>query len=155
MSNSDLLRQMNLKGTVNQNKIIRPNGTRDVMASSINAIVDSTPQLLRPIRPFLDAITPAPLSLPENARLVLDSLLSCFRKEGYVREGKIKDVLFGFQVTYPNELDKVAYGIVDLRREGYVKFIAPDGIDVDENCDKLSECWLGYTQKLLDHVYGG
>lgn len=90
--------------------------------------------------------------LSENAKLVLWSLLSCFEKAGDVREGLVKDVLWGFQVS-GHEPEKVAYGLVDLKRAGFVGFETPDGVETDEHCSHLADCWLTYKPRLLDVLY--
>lgn len=80
-------------------------------------------------------------------------LLDCFTKAKEVREGIVMDILWGFEVSGHSPVD-TAYGLVDLKRAGYVGFEAPDGTEVDEHSQFLSQCWLTYKPKLLEVVFG-
>lgn len=93
-----------------------------------------------------------PPDLPENARYVLAGIFDCFAKQKVVKEGITKDILWGFEVSGHN-LERVAYGLIDLKRTGYIKFFTPDNVETNEHCSNLQECWVRYEKKLLDLVY--
>lgn len=91
-------------------------------------------------------------SLTDNAKHILWGLMHCFENAGDAREGLVKDIIWGFQVS-GYEPEQVAYGLVDLKRAGLVGFETPDGVETDENCSNLAECWLTYKKPLLEILY--
>jgi hypothetical protein len=143
-----------LEGLV-ENRVSSPSDAKDLFSTSLEVVVDPTPQKLRDMFPFLHAREPAPSSLPQCAQFALNCLLDCFRKQGFVKEGLCKDFLWGVGVSYPERTEEAAFGLVDLKREGYISFMTPDGVEADEHCTNLSECWMRYNKKLLDHVFKG
>ena len=84
----------------------------------------------------------------------MKGLLDCFSKAGEVKEGVAKDVLWGFEVSGHSPVD-VIYGLVDLKRAGFIGFETPDGIETDEHNDNLKECWVTYKKKFMEIVFGG
>lgn len=136
-------------------QLILPGDMRGRPVASVEATVEISPQKLRTkvMRPFEEACWSIPMDISENARKVMRCLIDCFTKAGEVREGIVKDVLWGFEVSGHSPVD-TAYGLVDLKRAGYVGFEAPDGTEVDEHSQFLAQCWLTYKRKLLDIVFG-
>lgn len=153
----DMIKKMGLEGQVREHGLPRPVGNRDLMSSSIIAHVDNKPQLLRSLTPKGISLAMNRIavdsSLTEPGREVLYALFSCFQKQGSIQEGVVKDVIFGFVDVGKMDPVKVAHGLVDLRRMGYVEFVAPDNTIVDEHCSNLKECWLRYTKKLMGLVH--
>lgn len=132
-------------------KITKPQD-KDFQALSVGAVVDPTPQILRPIRPAGHHLV-LPLDLTNNAKLVVDGLFKCFMKNGFIKEGLVVDILWGFDVS-EYDLNRVAYGLIDLKRAGYIAFIAPDNTETDEHCTQLSKCWVKYKPKFLALIEG-
>jgi hypothetical protein len=126
---------------------------REVTGASISAIVENKPQILRPIRPDGKNFV-IPAELTTNAKFVLDGLFACFRKHKFIKEGVVSDILWGFVDVSAWPADRVAYGLVDLKRAGYISFVSPDNVVVDENCTKLKDCWVRYEAPLLALVEG-
>lgn len=143
---TDLIKEMGVEGKLQQNPDTYKPFVKETTAAAITVQVDTTQQLLRPIRPAATFTMPV---TTENGRYVLEGLWKCFKKAGFVKEGLIKDLLWGFVDVCGYTPEKVAYGLVDLHRAGYVKFIAPDNAEVDEHATRLGECWLKYTDKLI------
>lgn len=142
-----------LTDTMKENRVPRLAGAGEVLSTAVTAQVDTTPQILRPIIPFSAAkVLEGASELSANALLVLNDLLSCFKKEKYVKEGALNDLIWGFVDVCGRDPTRVAHGLVDLKRAGYVGFRAPDGAEVDEHCTRLNECFVFYTQRLTDLV---
>jgi hypothetical protein len=119
----------------------------------VGAAVENVPQLLRPVRPNGKNFA-IPQSLPTNAKFVLDGLYRCFLKKGYIKEGVVSDILWGFIDVSEWPAERVAFGLVDLKRAGYISFVAPDNVVVDEHCSNLRHCWVRYEAPLLALVEG-
>lgn len=149
---SDLRTQMGLSGQMGTAKPFRPLGSKEALVSALTVQVENKPQLLRAMRPFRAMVSGVPTDISANARLVLLGLFDCFRKHSHVKEGIADDILWGFQQS-GYDLKRVAYGLVDLKRAGYLDFQAPDGAFVDEHSTQLKDCWVRYTDKILDLVY--
>lgn len=142
---------MNLQGTV-ENLTTVPRG-KEILTTAVGAVVENKPQLLRPIRPNGKNFK-VPEELSTNAKFVLDGLFRCFLKKGYIKEGVVSDILWGFIEVSEWPAQRVAFGLVDLKRAGYISFVAPDNIVVDEHCTNLKDCWVRYEPPLLALVEG-
>ena len=149
---SDLIKKMGLKGSV-QKRPKPPTSPKEIMSSSMTATVDNNPQILRPLRPYTAMVGDIPPDLSEKGKLVLIALFSCFEKSGFVKEGVITDLIWGFVDVSQMDPVVVAHGLVDLKRAGYVEFKSPAGEKVDEHSSNLKDCFLCYTPKLLDLVH--
>lgn len=130
---------------------------------TLEATVENTgPQKLKPIRAFSEMVhgfesSAASADLPGEGQIVLQNFFDVFEKQQSVKEGLVKDIVFGFTVNSPAGLDLtklIVIGLVQLFKKGYIKFRAPDGTLVDNNTDHIMECWVQYEKKLLDLVYG-
>jgi hypothetical protein len=149
----ELMKQLGINGDLEEHPD-RPGWAKEMLSTSVTAFVDNKPQLLRPMRPFVQMATMMPSDLSNNARIVLLALLDVFKRAGYVKEGIADDLLWGFQQCGMDPTI-TAYGLVDLRREGYIRFETPDGINTDEQNTKLAHCWVRYTDKIMNMVYSG
>jgi hypothetical protein len=129
-----------------------PAGTKISSSMTMEATVDVKPQPLLKLRPFILAVKAIPATLPPEAQIVLQNLLSCFEKQKNVSEGLIGDVMFGFntcgippQCTYE--------GLRQLAKEGYLKFQAKDNSWVNIESEAADGAFVRYQKKLLDMVY--
>jgi hypothetical protein len=127
---------------------------KEALTTSITAVVENKPQLLRPMRPFLGVSEKNFGDLTENGRYVLEGLYACFQKQGYVKEGITQDIFFGFEVS-GYDLSRVAFGLIDLKRAGYIFFTDDAGVTIDEHSDNLKNAWVRYTKKLLNPIQSG
>ena len=119
---------------------------------TMEAIVDTTMQPLRKIRPYAAACLHIPGNLSEQAQMTLHALFDCFEKQQNVEEGLIGDLIWGFQQSnIPPEV--TIQGLQVLALGGYVKFQAPDNTYVDFSSDKIEKAWVRYQPKLLEMVY--
>lgn len=128
--------------------------SKEIMNMNMTAVVENKPQLLKPLRPFMSMVSSVPTDLSPNASYTLEGLFACFTKQGHVKEGIADDILFGFGAS-EYDLRRVVFGLVDLKRAGYIFFQDDEGNIVDENSDNLKKCWVRYTDKLLSLVYSG
>ena len=129
-----------------------PEGSKVTSSMTMEAVVDATPQPLKQLRPFIQAVSAIPALLPAEAQIVLQNLLSCFEKQGNVSEGLIGDILFGFNAcNIPSECTYV--GLKQLSDAGYIKFQAKDGTFVPLESDQATGAFVRYQKKLLDLVY--
>ena len=115
------------------------------------AELDGRPQELRKLRPFL-SYAEVPGHLPQAAQDFLQLLFSCFDRQGFVAEGLIGDILFGYEAVGVDPLHTLV-GLGLLHKEGYVEFQAKDGSLVDMASDKIASASVRYKKKLLDLVY--
>ena len=137
---------------MDQRQAPAPRG-KEFSSSSMTAYVENKPQILRPIKPYGSAVASIPPNLSQPSVEVLHALFSCFEKQGYVKEGLVKDLIWGFVDIAGMAPQKIAYGLFDLAREGFIRFQAPDGSYVGEDCKFFKDCTICYTKKLLDLVY--
>lgn len=120
----------------------------------LEAVIDPTPQPLLKLRPYHKMALDIPALLSDEAKIVLHLLFECFDKAGFVAEGMIGDLMWGFQqVTPPTHPSLTLKGIFDLEAAGYIKFQAKDGAIIDKHSDKLESAWIRYTEKLKNLVY--
>jgi hypothetical protein len=130
-----------------------PEGTaQDVSVMGMEAAVDSKPQQLKIIRPFVQSIKNIPKTIPPEAQIVLQALLACFEKQKNVQEGLVKDLVWGFaQSGIPDACTLL--GIRQLENLGYVKIQAPDNTIIRIESPHIAESWVRYEPKLLELVY--
>jgi hypothetical protein len=129
-----------------------PEGCTPSNVFTTEAVVDTTPQPLRTLRPFVASCLQIPATAPTVAQDVLVALFDCFAKQSEVKEGLIGDILWGFEQSgVPGEL--TARGLIHLEKAGYIKFQAPDGAFVKFEDDRAVSAWIRYQPKLLDMVY--
>lgn len=130
-----------------------PQNTADHSIMQIEATVDATPQELRKkIKPFYQAAKDIPSILPPESQIVLHALFSCFDKQKRIEEGKVKDMVWGFEQSgIPPGASLV--GLKQLENLKYISFQGADGGVVSILSDSLPEMWVKYEDKLLDLVY--
>jgi hypothetical protein len=149
----DLLKDLGLSGEVERYPG-RPSWAKELTSTSVTAYVDNKPQLLKPVRPFVQVVSSIPDDLSSNAKHVLLAFYDVFKRASFVKEGIADDIIWGF-CNCGMDPSAVAYGLVDLKRAGYIRFETPDGIETDEHNSKLSQCWVRYTDKIMNLVYSG
>lgn len=126
---------------------------KSVMNLEVEVDSDLKPQeLTQTIRPFYDMAQSIPSHLAPQAQIVLQAIFACFERQKDVKEGKLKDMVWGFeQCGFAPRL--TLDGIVLLIKAGYLKLQAPDNTDIDLTSSKVDEAWVRYEKKLLDLVY--
>jgi hypothetical protein len=145
--------KLNVDGEIKILDTTAPEGvTQDVSAMGMEAVVDPTPQPLRTIKPFVQAIKSVPTTIPPEAQIVLHALLACFEKQKNIKEGVIKDLIWGFsQSGIPDGC--TALGLKQLDNLGYIKIQAPDMSIIDVSGAGFLDSWVKYQPKLLELVY--
>lgn len=145
------------EGKFDKNATVRPGDAKAKSVMSLNVNLDESatkPQELNKIRPYYDTAKEVPSSLVPEAQIVLHSLLSCFDRQKEVKEGKLDDLVWGFeQAGVPGGCTVI--GLQALVKQGYLKLQAPDNTFVDMTSDRIKECWVRYERRLLDLVYEG
>jgi len=103
------------------------------------------------VKPYLGIkYLPADLSNRDTATMVFVELTKCFKKAGFVAEGLLGNVIWGFKECGYDE-NHVAAGLSKLRARGYIFYsdsfrnrIAEYGFDVKK------PIWIRYTDKFKD-----
>ena len=129
-----------------------PPGSKDRVVGAMEATVEGKPQELRLIRPYYESYLNIPSALSGEAQIVMHGLFSCFDKQGSVKEGKVKDLVWGFNVSMI-EPDCTYKGLADLHREGYLEFADDCGSILTPATSDLPECFVKYKAKMLTLVY--
>lgn len=147
------MKKSDLKRELDRHKVKLPGiaNTPLTYAPTVSATVNATPQILRPLRPF-GGHSNEMAALSNNGRYVLEALFSCFTKQGFVKEGLVKDIIWGFVDVGNMDQSRVAMGLIDLYRAGLIGFRTQDNIETDEHCSQLAECFLFYKPKLMRMV---
>jgi len=113
-----------------------------------------TKQELRKLRGYSAMARAVPPLLPDESRYVLHLLFECFEKAGFVAEGLVGDLMWGFEQVYPPTPRTLTYvGLKYLEAAGYVKYQAKDGSYVPLDSDASSSAFIRYQPKLLELVY--
>jgi len=130
-----------------------PEGTTGkVSVATMEAVVENNPQPLKILKPYSQTGGCVPVFLQPEAQIVMHALFSCFERQKTVQEGLVGDLLWGFeQCGIPAGCSAV--GLVELEKQGYVKFQTPDNAFINFQSTKIGEAWLRYQQKLLDMIY--
>lgn len=119
--------------------------------------IDTTPQLLRLLRPFYIMHMQMPPALPVMAREVLRRVFRCFGKAGHVSEGLVGDAMWGFAEDTVEEKglppEVTWMGLQQLEQLGYIRFQAKDNSYIDPQSHYIGSAWIRYTPKLLEMVY--
>src|SRR5271170_1518188 len=94
---------------------------------------DSTPEPLQIlVKPYLGIKEmPSELAKGDVATLVFVELNKCFKKAGYVAEGLIGNIIWGFEEC-GHDPRRIAAGLTELRRLGYIRYSDPLGGDIHE-----------------------
>lgn len=113
-----------------------------------------TKQELRKLKGYLTMTKSIPSLLPDEARYVLHLLFECFEKSGFVAEGLVGDLMWGFEQVYPPTPRTLTYaGLKQLESFGYIKLQAKDGAFVLLDSDASSGAFVRYQPKLLELIY--
>lgn len=143
-----------VSGDIKQLDTKPPEDSKVKSSFAIEAEVENKPQELKSVRPFYTMTKSVPTSLPAEAQIVMQSLFACFDRQKSVQEGKLADLVWGFeQGGIPGPC--TVMGLKHLEKAGYVKFRAPDNTHVEMTKDNIAHLWVEYTSKLLEMVYEG
>ncbi len=128
-----------------------PDDAKPASVMTLEAEVEVKHQDLLKIRPFFQSVMCIPPDLSDCGQLVMKAFMDCFDKAQNVQEGKLADILFGFEQCQISAIASIA-GIMDLRRKGYIILQAPDNTVLSSLPDSL-DCWIAYTPKFLRLIY--
>jgi hypothetical protein len=113
---------------------------------------DPTREPLQVILPYYQGLKEVPSELGggDEACLVFIELNKCFKKAGFIAEGMLANVIWGFeQCGYDPRA--VASGVAKLRSLGYVEYSDERRQTVHEfGYDAKKPVWIRYTQKMRD-----
>lgn len=118
---------------------------------STDLLIDPTMQPLMTLRPDFVGVKEVPAEIGENgvAALVFVDLVECFKKAGKICEGKLNDLIWGFNQC-GRDPRAVAAGLTHLRKLGYIYYTDPLGAKITEhNFDPKQLIWIRYSDKLL------
>lgn len=117
-----------------------------------SVLEDPTKEPLRVILTPYQGITHVPSELANNdtATLVFIELNKCFKKAGFVAEGMLSNVIWGFEnCGYASNY--VASGLSKLRSLGYIKYTDERGNAISEIAfDPKKPIWIRYEPKFTD-----
>lgn len=85
---------------------------------------------------------------------VFAGLVNCFQRAGFVAEGLLGNIIWGFrECGHPEK--KVAQGLTKLRNLGYLYYTSAQRSDVisETNFDPNKPIWIRYSTKMLDIFY--
>jgi hypothetical protein len=113
---------------------------------------DPTKEPLRIILTPYQGITHVPSELANNdtATLVFIELNRCFKKAGFVAEGMIANIIWGFEHC-GYEPNYVASGLSKLRRMGYIRYTDEKDNAISEIMfDPKKPIWIRYEPKFTE-----
>jgi hypothetical protein len=122
------------------------------LQSHIVAEVENKPQSLRLLKPIDKMISSVPSDLNDVGKKTLLNLFKCFVEQRSVSEGLVGDVLWGFGQC-GLQPEETIHGLINLSKNGYIKFQAKDGTFTDFNSSKIQGAWVRYQKKLTELVY--
>lgn len=131
-----------------------PEGAKqDASVMTLDVQIENTEmQKLETLRPFYTASDSIPTTLMPEAQIVLQALFACFERHKVVKEGLLKDLVWGFeQMGIPGPLTMKGLGA--LEKEGYIKLRAPDNSEGRLEGSFILDNWVVYTKKILELVY--
>ena len=129
-----------------------PPGSSNRLVGGMEAVVEVNAQELRLVRPYYESYLNVPGDLTSEAQIVMHGLFSCFDKQGSVQEGKVKDLIWGFDVSGIEPACSYK-GLSDLYNAGYITFTDANNVLLTPHTSNLPECFVRYGKKLLDLVY--
>ena len=117
-----------------------------------SVLQDPTREPLQVILTPYQGITHVPSELGQNdvATLVFIELNKCFKKAGFVAEGMLANIVWGFEhcgyAPY-----HVAAGLARLRKLGYIRYTDERRNEIHEtNFDPKKPIWIRYEPKFVD-----
>jgi len=103
--------------------------------------------IVKPYRGITE--TPPDLSTPGVDSWVFIQLQLCFKKQGYVAEGLLPNVIWGFE-QIGCDPRAVAAGLTVLRKKGYIYYSDElGGIIEEHNFNPIIPIWIRYTPKFI------
>jgi hypothetical protein len=85
-----------------------------------------------------------------TALFVFNDLLGCFKQQGFVAEGLLGNLMWGFEQS-GRDLRMVAHGLMKLRQLGYILYSDPIGVPISEhNFIEGVPIWIRYTPKMIN-----
>ena len=132
-----------------------PEGSKVVSSSAIEAEVVNKPQELKIVRSFYAMTKSIPSILKPEAQIILQALFDCFERQKEVKEGKLDDLVWGFQQAGING-PLTVMGIKYLFEAGYLRLQGDDNQFYREMTkENVGALWIRYQPKLLELVYEG
>lgn len=130
----------------------RPENAKATSVMNMEATVDATPQQLdKTLKGFIGMSQSIPQTLKPEAQIVMQCLFSVFEKNKEVKEGILKDWIFGFaQAGVPAQC--TVAGVDALIRQDYIHLAYDDGMPGNISNPKSIDCWVRYNKKLLNMV---
>jgi len=95
---------------------------------------------------------PGALGFESPANIVLTGFASIFDKKGFIAEGSLTDIFFGFS-TSGWDLDMVGRGLTELRVKGFIKYTDQHGTEMPETyfmTHPEATPWVRYNKKFMD-----
>lgn len=115
-----------------------------------STLIDPTKEPLHIIHTPYEGITHVPADVGQGGpeTLVFIELQKCFKKAGFVAEGMLSNIIWGFeQCGYDPRA--VAAGLMKLRSLGYTFYSDERRNPIDEqNFDPKLPVWIRYTPKM-------
>lgn len=109
-------------------------------------------QVLQKLRPFLSACLRIPGDMSMEGQDTLKRLFSCFEKQGDVQEGKVGDLIWGFQQHGVHEAVTIS-GLKEMETKGYIRLQSPDNAYTGFHSENVIHAFVRYQKKLTDMVY--
>lgn len=82
--------------------------------------------------------------------MVFIELNKCFKKAGFVAEGMMGNIIWGFELC-GFDPRHVAAGLTSLRKRGFIKYTDESGEELHEyNFDPKKPIWIRYHKKFTD-----
>lgn len=129
-----------------------PEDSKVKSSFAVEAEVENKPQELRRLRSFFSASKQIPSTLKPEAQIVLQALMACFDRQKSVQEGKLEDLVWGFeQAGIPGPA--TVMGLKYLAEAGYVRFQAPDNSFPEMTKENVAVLSVRYQSKLLEMIY--
>jgi len=122
-----------------------------ILPSSL--LVDPTKEPLKIILTPYRGITHVPSELaaangPDT--MVFIELNKCFKKAGFVAEGMMGNIIWGFEQC-GFDPRHVAAGLNGLRKRGYIHYTDESGVEIFEyNFDPAKPIWIRFSKKFQD-----
>lgn len=129
-----------------------PEGAKPASVMTMEVAVENKPQALKMLRPYAAIMSDIPKSIQPEAQIVLHAIFACFDRQKSVQEGKVDDLVWGFeQAGIP--AGATAMGLSLLEQHGYLKFQYEDNTPSTVDHTRWPESWVRYQPKLLELAY--
>jgi hypothetical protein len=131
-----------------------PEGSVAKSVMTLEVEVDSVPQELNKLCSFERMLLTVPAELSNEGQTVFKALCDCFDKAKAVQEGKVRDLVWGFeQAGHP--VTRTFVGLQNLSTHGYVMFQSPGGGSFvkDLAASSILDYWIRYQPKFKKLIY--